>query len=125
MLVFNPMIKAIYLTCERSKAYDLGVSMETISRSILKWIPDVQAPVFQPSQIAEVVSQFRRTTTVVQASTGHIGVGIGGNLENSSENDGYAVVASLPPLYPEWLGDRNFLETHNVRFPRKCQAFKF
>ncbi len=23
----------------------------------------------------------------------------------------------LPPLYPEWLGDRGFLETHRVRFP--------
>jgi PfaD family protein len=26
-------------------------------------------------------------------------------------------MASLPALYPEWLGDRGFLETHHVRFP--------
>jgi trans-AT polyketide synthase/acyltransferase/oxidoreductase domain-containing protein len=25
--------------------------------------------------------------------------------------------ATLPPLYPEWLGDRSFTETHGVRFP--------
>jgi len=26
-------------------------------------------------------------------------------------------VASLPPLYPEWLGDRSFGQVHGVRFP--------
>jgi PfaD family protein len=26
-------------------------------------------------------------------------------------------VATLPPLYPEWLGDRSFNEVHGVRFP--------
>src|SRR2546430_17193971 len=25
--------------------------------------------------------------------------------------------ATLPPLYPEWLGDRSFTDTHGVRFP--------
>jgi PfaD family protein len=27
------------------------------------------------------------------------------------------LLATLPALYPEWLGDRSFLETHGVRFP--------
>jgi NAD(P)H-dependent flavin oxidoreductase YrpB (nitropropane dioxygenase family) len=26
-------------------------------------------------------------------------------------------MATLPALYPEWLGDRSFLEVHNLRFP--------
>jgi PfaD family protein len=30
---------------------------------------------------------------------------------------GYEVVATLPPVYPEWLGDRSFTDTHEVRFP--------
>ncbi|MEQ1569975.1 MAG: PfaD family polyunsaturated fatty acid/polyketide biosynthesis protein [Myxococcota bacterium] len=30
---------------------------------------------------------------------------------------GHEVVATLPPLYPEWLGDRSFCETHGLRFP--------
>ncbi|HHH31427.1 MAG TPA: PfaD family polyunsaturated fatty acid/polyketide biosynthesis protein, partial [Polyangiaceae bacterium] len=29
----------------------------------------------------------------------------------------YPVLATLPALYPEWLGDRSFCETHHVRFP--------
>ena len=26
-----------------------------------------------------------------------------------------SLVASLPAIYPEWLGDRNFLDVHRVR----------
>src|SRR5262249_12350524 len=29
----------------------------------------------------------------------------------------YGVVGTLPPLFPEWLGDRAFTETHGLRFP--------
>jgi len=29
----------------------------------------------------------------------------------------HALVASLPPVYPEWLGSGAFLQTHGVRFP--------
>jgi trans-AT polyketide synthase, acyltransferase and oxidoreductase domains len=27
------------------------------------------------------------------------------------------LLGSLPPMYPEWLGDRSFISTHGVRFP--------
>ena len=30
---------------------------------------------------------------------------------------GLPVLASLPPLFPEWLGDRSFQERHQTRFP--------
>jgi PfaD family protein len=30
---------------------------------------------------------------------------------------GYEQVGWLPPIYPEWLGDRRFLQVHGVRFP--------
>ncbi|MEO6951144.1 MAG: PfaD family polyunsaturated fatty acid/polyketide biosynthesis protein [Polyangia bacterium] len=29
----------------------------------------------------------------------------------------YTPIGTLPPLYPEWLGDRAFTETHGLRFP--------
>ena len=29
----------------------------------------------------------------------------------------FPLVAALPALYPEWLGDRSFLEVHGLRFP--------
>ncbi|WP_243727206.1 PfaD family polyunsaturated fatty acid/polyketide biosynthesis protein [Actinocrispum wychmicini] len=30
---------------------------------------------------------------------------------------GYELVGSLPPMYPEWLGDRSFTRVHGARFP--------
>ncbi len=30
---------------------------------------------------------------------------------------GQDVLAVLPPIYPEWLGERSFTATHGVRFP--------
>ena len=30
---------------------------------------------------------------------------------------GEEIAGALPPLYPEWLGDRSFQEAHGVRFP--------
>ncbi len=47
--------------------------------------------------------------------TGQLAVAFGEPLEALEE--GYSLVASLPPVYPEWLGSSEFLETHGVRFP--------
>src|SRR5262249_35734627 len=33
------------------------------------------------------------------------------------DSRGYPLLATLPALYPEWLGDRSFNEVHRVRFP--------
>jgi PfaD family protein len=29
----------------------------------------------------------------------------------------HGLLATLPPIYPEWLGSRDFVDTHSVRFP--------
>ncbi|GAA3830181.1 PfaD family polyunsaturated fatty acid/polyketide biosynthesis protein [Streptomyces phyllanthi] len=34
----------------------------------------------------------------------------------SGPGDGIETLGVLPPLYPEWLGDRSFCETHGTRF---------
>ena len=36
---------------------------------------------------------------------------------NGSNSPGYLQLGSLPALYPEWLGERSFLEVHRVRYP--------
>ena len=33
-----------------------------------------------------------------------------------AEAEGWQLVGQLPPVYPEWLGERSFQETHGVRF---------
>jgi trans-AT polyketide synthase, acyltransferase and oxidoreductase domains len=39
-------------------------------------------------------------------------VAVGGTI-----GAGYELVGLLPPMYPEWLGDRSFCRVHGVRFP--------
>jgi len=43
-------------------------------------------------------------------------VGAGGVIEGRIGDD-EALVAVLPPVYPEWLGDRSFSAAHGCRFP--------
>jgi trans-AT polyketide synthase, acyltransferase and oxidoreductase domains len=77
------------------------------------WKPE-QQPFFTPEQLKQVVEQPRQPMMVVQhPHTGAVGVALSGNWAET----GYPVMASLPPMYPEWLGNRNFTEVHGIRFP--------
>lgn len=49
-------------------------------------------------------------------ASGRLGLATGGQLVDEAES-GLSLVATLPPMYPEWLGDRSFCEAHGVRFP--------
>jgi PfaD family protein len=70
-----------------------------------------------PDALVRAAGRFRDRAHVLRdRGTGEIGV--------SYEDDGpwtlqatHALVATLPPIYPEWLGSREFVETHGVRFP--------
>ena len=49
-----------------------------------------------------------------------IGFAAEGSIQPTMPDDGSScmgLVALLPGLYPEWLGDRSFCETHRLRFP--------
>jgi PfaD family protein len=49
-----------------------------------------------------------------------VGVAAGGDMLRADQANGKGtlpLLASLPPLYPEWLGARSFCEAHGVRFP--------
>ncbi|MGH9886646.1 MAG: 2-nitropropane dioxygenase, partial [bacterium] len=50
-------------------------------------------------------------------ATDAIGIARGAaRVDGSADSDG-DLVGWLPPLFPEWLGDRGFAQTHGVRFP--------
>lgn len=66
---------------------------------------------FDSNALMQACERFRETAHIVRdPSTGAVGVVFddAGGLER---------LGSLPPLYPEWLGDRGFCEAHGVRFP--------
>lgn len=84
------------------------------------WIPSDEPAAFSPSDVAARMQRIREVTHVVRhPSTGHIGLAQGGSIApRAAQHDGVELqwLATLPALYPEWLGDRSFGETHGVRF---------
>ncbi len=85
------------------------------------WTADAIAPAFTQDELASAVQRVREPVHVVRdAATGRLGVGLGGRATQAtagSEPPALELVATLPAMYPEWLGDRSFCETHGVRFP--------
>lgn len=81
------------------------------------------APAFKQVDLVDVSAKFRSPAYVVQdPASGAIGVALRGQLFPGDTAApagllGWPVLGILPPLYPEWLGDRSFSEIHNVRFP--------
>jgi len=88
----------------------------------LYWKPNGSEAVFDAPSIGHRIAQVRDGQVIV-AHPHHLSYGLGGGGETLSLNSGaagrtdiYPLIAALPPLYPEWLGDRSFHETHRVRF---------
>lgn len=78
---------------------------------------------FAPEDIAEIARQPRLPVHVVlDERDGRVGVAVGGSLAPATRAGQGALdlLASLPPVFPEWLGDRSFGEAHGVRFPYVC-----
>jgi len=88
--------------------------------SSLRWRPDGKPPAFTPAELGSALEEVRLAAHVVRDAEGRIGLGLGGEPEPTGASAGtgtFSHLASLPPLYPEWLGDRTFSETHGTRFP--------
>lgn len=86
----------------------------------LRWRPDGRSPAFTPAEIGSALEEVRFPAHVVRGDDGRIGLGVGGGLVSpagGATSGTFEHLASLPPLYPEWLGDRTFGETHGTRFP--------
>lgn len=88
------------------------------------WIGDPSETNFSPIDSEAISLSIRQSTKVVFDSRAQrIGLaGEGEVLSNEPTNglkngeQSYPLLGILPPLYPEWLGDRGFQETHGVRF---------
>lgn len=79
-------------------------------------------PVFDAQGIAETLPLIRKAVHIVydpSLATPCLGLATDGEVlpDSARSASDYALVATLPPAYPEWLGDRSFNEAHGVRFP--------
>jgi trans-AT polyketide synthase/acyltransferase/oxidoreductase domain-containing protein len=85
------------------------------------WQSGNTSPAFAADDIAQVVERVREPVFLVQdPMTAALGVALGGETVARDQTNGiphWPLLAVLPPLYPEWLGDRSFGEVHGVRFP--------
>ncbi|MCB1599528.1 MAG: PfaD family polyunsaturated fatty acid/polyketide biosynthesis protein [Lysobacterales bacterium] len=89
--------------------------------STLSWVAGPHAPAFAPADMAAALAQPRVTAHVIRdPASGAIGIGLAGTLSpvprGPSPVPRLELLGSLPPLYPEWLGDRGFAEVHRTRF---------
>ena len=77
-------------------------------------------PAWDARGLAAALTRVREPVHVVRdGASGAVGLGLGGELvppQTARAND-HPLLATLPALYPKWLGDRSFAEVHGVRFP--------
>ncbi len=85
-------------------------------RSAGFWTQDGETPAFSAAAIAQSVERFREPAHVVSREDGAVGVAFGGAVSSQPGAQSLPLHGTLPPLYPEWLGDRSFNEAHRVRF---------
>ena len=86
--------------------------------SVGSWRAGPAQPAFDADALASALPRVREPIHIVyDRATGQIGLGIGGEVLSARDAGDYALLATLPASYPEWLGDRSFSEAHGVRFP--------
>jgi trans-AT polyketide synthase, acyltransferase and oxidoreductase domains len=77
---------------------------------------DLPRIAFAAADISTFVARVRESVQVVRRlADGAIGVTAAATAADLRGE--FELMATLPPLYPEWLGDRSFCEVHGVRFP--------
>ncbi len=95
---------------------DVSANVQQGFSAIGGWTPLDNAPAFTAEQLGSLVSRIREPMVIVRdPASGHVGAALGGDAHLAGT--GYQLLATLPPVYPEWLGDRAFCEIHRVRFP--------
>lgn len=107
----------------KSQAADPAVG-NAEPQSVGVWVGDASATNFSPIDSATIRASIRQSTRVVfdpvNRRIGLAGEGeVSSNEPKNSLKSGerhYPLLGILPPLYPEWLGDRGFQETHGVRY---------
>jgi trans-AT polyketide synthase, acyltransferase and oxidoreductase domains len=88
-----------------------------VSETALDWPAGRHLAAFEARQIAACLQRVREPVHIVgTADGGPRGLALGSQVA-ALDAAGYRLLGTLPPLYPEWLGDRDFGELHGVRFP--------
>ena len=85
------------------------------------WVSGNNAPTDEPGDVRAAVSDLGSPVVVVETPHGPA-VAAGGSVQLGAPADGLPVLAYLPPLRPEQLGDPTFRADHALRFAYKTGA---
>jgi len=90
---------------------------ETLRRGIGAWSPGAQPPSTGTEALREALERLGRPISIVEQG-GRLAVGLGGSgrLGAAPSADALPLLAHVPALPPESLGDPAFREAHGVRF---------
>lgn len=78
--------------------------------------PDTTHAAFAADDLVRMVEYIRNPLLVLRdEESARIGLALSAHAFGGSAK--ISVLGSLPPVYPEWLGDRSFCEAHSLRFP--------
>lgn len=86
---------------------------------VARWRGGNLSAAFTAPALGPAFARVREPAHVVRdPSSGRVGVAFGGELvaAASAHPSDLPLLATLPALYPEWLGDRSFCEVHRTRF---------
>lgn len=83
------------------------------------WQAGDEAAAYSDHEIQRAVHRIREPVHVVRAAPDmRLGLALGGAFSSAPAQGGaHELIATLPALYPEWLGERGFCERHGLRFP--------
>ncbi|MCC7111751.1 MAG: 2-nitropropane dioxygenase, partial [Deltaproteobacteria bacterium] len=88
---------------------------EALLPALASFTPGTEPAAFDAEGLLRAVRRVREPCAVVQdRQSGRVGAGFGGGVSASGS---MSLVALVPPLWPEHLGARAFLEAHSLRFP--------
>jgi trans-AT polyketide synthase/acyltransferase/oxidoreductase domain-containing protein len=94
-----------------------GASQPDVTETVPGWPAGRHPVAFGGEQIAACLRQVRDPVHIIGTPEGGPrGLALGRQVPGSGAAD-CPQLGTLPPLYPEWLGDRDFGEVHGVRFP--------
>ena len=85
------------------------------------WASASRLPAFSGQDLLVAAHVIREPAYVVRdVQRARYGVAFAGEIQHHEQRNGkpnWPLLAVLPPLYPEWLGERSFCEAHNLRYP--------
>ncbi len=104
-------------------------SSSATSRSIVRlnlgwWKPDRFPVVHAPAEVTSKLESIKAMLAVVNTPQG-VGIGVGGEMRFGTPTPGpdyLPLLANLPPITPDLLGDPNFCVSHGLRYPYMCGA---